>query len=174
MADGVVGGNLLTTGWGNLTEGGVTPIDLQRVEVPLVDRVNCNDVNSYNGEITENMICAGIDEGGRDACQGDSGGPLTRGTGNSVLTGITSWGYGCARPNLYGVYTRVSMDSIRSFIKNQIGAFRFLPAQNRSERGWSHYKTLVGDVNGDGRADLIWNETRAGNRTYVGLGRVGH
>ncbi|MBC6434623.1 hypothetical protein FM036_30515, partial [Nostoc sp. HG1] len=28
---------------------------------------------------------------------------------------------------------------------------------------------LTGDVNGDGRTDLIWNETGDINRTYVGL-----
>nr|VFK13337.1 MAG: Peptidase inhibitor I9 [Candidatus Kentron sp. LPFa] len=50
--------------------------------------------------------------------------------------------------------------------------FEFLVAQDRPERGWSHYKTLVGDVNGDGRTDLIWNETQDGNRTYVGLGQA--
>ncbi len=39
-------------------------------------------------------------------------------------------------------------------------------------QGWSGYDTLVGDVNGDGRDDLIWNETGTGNRTWVGLGGV--
>ncbi|XOF34280.1 MAG: serine protease [Candidatus Electrothrix sp. YB6] len=127
-ADGAVGENLLATGWGTLSEGGVRPVDLQRVEVPLVDRTNCNDSDSYNGAVTENMLCAGLDGGGKDACQGDSGGPLTRG---NVLTGITSWGTGCAQPNLYGVYTRVSKENIRQFIKEEIGSYNillFIPA----------------------------------------------
>jgi trypsin len=114
--EGTLGENLLATGWGALTEGGNSPIDLHRVQLPLVDRANCNDANSYNGQITDRMICAGRDAGGIDTCQGDSGGPLTRGTNNLVLTGITSWGTGCARANLFGVYTRVSQQGIRDFI----------------------------------------------------------
>ncbi|MCI5222179.1 MAG: hypothetical protein D3924_05785, partial [Candidatus Electrothrix sp. AR4] len=64
----------------------------------------------------------------KDACQGDSGGPLTQG---NILTGITSWGTGCAEPNLYGVYTRISRSSIRGFIEDQIGGssmLLFIPA----------------------------------------------
>jgi secreted trypsin-like serine protease len=118
--DGTVGSNLLVTGWGTLTEGGTSPVDLQRVQVPLVDRTNCNDANSYDGALTDRMLCAGLDAGGRDSCQGDSGGPLTRGANNSVLTGIVSWGIGCARPNLYGIYTRVSDATIRNFIEASI------------------------------------------------------
>jgi hypothetical protein len=35
---------------------------------------------------------------------------------------------------------------------------------------WRGYETLVGDVNGDGRADLIWNRLTGGqNQIYVGL-----
>ncbi len=119
--DGPVGANLLASGWGTLSQGGRSPIDLQAVEVPLVSRTNCNDSNSYNGEVTETMLCAGFDEGGKDSCQGDSGGPLTRGENNGVLTGITSWGFGCAQPNLFGVYARVSKDEIQSFIQSNTG-----------------------------------------------------
>lgn len=117
-ADPAVGTSLLATGWGTLTEGGSSPIDLRKVSLPLVSRTNCNDANSYNGQITTSMICAGRDSGGIDTCQGDSGGPLTRG---SILTGITSWGNGCARPNLFGVYTRVSQATIRNFITSIAG-----------------------------------------------------
>ena len=117
-ADPAVGTNLLVTGWGALSEGGSFPINLRKVTVPLASRTNCNDTNSYNGQITARMLCAGFDAGGKDSCQGDSGGPLARG---SVLTGIVSWGTGCARPNKFGIYTRVSNSSVRSFIVTQAG-----------------------------------------------------
>ena len=41
--------------------------------------------------------------------QGDSGGPLihVRSDGNYQQAGIVSWGIGCARKGLYGVYTEV-------------------------------------------------------------------
>lgn len=114
-SDGTVGTGLLVTGWGALSEGGSFPVDLRKVTVPLADRTNCNDSNSYNGQITTRMLCAGRDSGGIDSCQGDSGGPLTRG---SALVGIVSWGQGCARANKFGVYARVSNTSIRNFIIN--------------------------------------------------------
>ena len=117
-ADPAVGTSLLATGWGALSEGGSFPINLRKVSLPLVSRTNCNDANSYNGQITTAMLCAGRDSGGIDTCQGDSGGPLARG---SVLTGIVSWGNGCARPNFFGVYTRISNTSIRNFITSVAG-----------------------------------------------------
>ena len=43
--------------------------------------------------------------------QGDSGGPLMGlqpDTNQTHLAGVVSWGLGCAREGLYGVYTKVS------------------------------------------------------------------
>jgi secreted trypsin-like serine protease/predicted small lipoprotein YifL len=113
QVDPAVPTELLATGWGALKQGGSGPVDLYRVGLPLVDLTDCNDANSYNGEITDRMICAGKAGGGQDTCQGDSGGPLT--LGNS-LVGVVSWGRGCAQKNFYGVYARVSHPEIRKFI----------------------------------------------------------
>lgn len=52
--------------------------------------------------------------------QGDAGGPLAcrESTGRWVLTGVTSWGYGCGRPHFPGVYTRVT--AVRGWIGQNI------------------------------------------------------
>lgn len=99
-----------TAGWGYTKESGWKISDiLQKVDVPLVSQEECN--KSYSGEITDRMICAGLKQGGKDSCQGDSGGPLLvqdNAKGEVVLAGVVSWGEGCARPNKYGVYSKVN------------------------------------------------------------------
>ncbi|MEM7126520.1 MAG: VCBS repeat-containing protein [Chloroflexota bacterium] len=47
--------------------------------------------------------------------------------------------------------------------------FNLSPQWQRTERIWGDFKMLTGDVDGDGRTDLIWNETTEKNRTYVAL-----
>jgi secreted trypsin-like serine protease len=97
---------LWVTGWGATNEGGLVVSRLNELSIPYVARETCNDPLSYNGQITESMICAG--KAGRDSCQGDSGGPLIiKRNGSAQLVGIVSWGEGCARPGKFGVYTRV-------------------------------------------------------------------
>lgn len=91
------------TGWGALREGGSSPVQLQGVKVPVISRVDCN--KAYNGAVTNQMICAGTEKGGKDSCQGDSGGPLVV---NKKLAGVVSWGNGCARKGIPGVYSNVA------------------------------------------------------------------
>ena len=80
-------------------------------------------VKKSKGPVTENMICAGIVSGAKDACNGDSGGPLvTMGAnGAHIQIGVVSWGaipvspdnddgrqVRCGYPQFFGYYTRVS------------------------------------------------------------------
>ncbi len=97
-------------GWGKTSEDEGMSRFLRKVWVPIVSSDVANDPDSYNGMITENMIAAGLKEGGKDACQGDSGGPMTTigYQGEQVLIGVVSWGIGCARELKYGVYSKVS------------------------------------------------------------------
>lgn len=105
-------GTLATAiGWGDtLVKGERFPVDLRKVNVPIVTNRVCNGPRSYAGEVRPKMLCAGFAAGGKDSCQGDSGGPLVvpDGDGGLALAGITSWGARCAAPNKYGVYTRVA------------------------------------------------------------------
>lgn len=95
------------TGWGALSEGGFGSTDLMGVVVPLVPTDECNKPDSYNGDVTPRMLCAGKREGGLDSCQGDSGGPLVS-ADTDRLIGVVSFGEGCARELKYGIYSRVS------------------------------------------------------------------
>ncbi|KAK2509742.1 hypothetical protein MC885_012882 [Smutsia gigantea] len=88
---------------------------LQCLNAPILSDSTCR--NAYPGEITNNMICLGFLEGGKDSCQGDSGGPVVC---NGELQGIVSWGYGCAQKNKPGVYTKVC--NYMSWIQQTIAA----------------------------------------------------
>jgi len=96
-------------GWGKTNFNDLTgnPVLLE-AEVPIWSNSNCSQ--SVSGTVTDDMVCAGLREGGKDSCQGDSGGPmmLQDSQGRWMLVGIVSWGNGCAAPNSPGVYTRVS------------------------------------------------------------------
>jgi hypothetical protein len=69
-----------------------------------------------NQTIHDSMLCAG-GQPGRDACQGDSGGPIWI-DNTDLLVGSVSWGLGCARDGLPGVYSFVpaAEEFIRSFV----------------------------------------------------------
>ncbi|XP_076869570.1 transmembrane protease serine 7 isoform X2 [Brachyhypopomus gauderio] len=96
------------TGWGYRSEQDkVLPTVLQKAEVSVLSQSACK---SAYGPVSPRMLCAGVPSGEQDACRGDSGGPLSCRVsegGRWFLMGIVSWGSGCGRPNLPGVYTRV-------------------------------------------------------------------
>jgi transmembrane protease serine 9 len=121
------GAPAVTIGWGLTSEdGGVSNI-LREVNLQIVSRQACNAPAAYDNSIGSTMICAGFAQGGKDACQGDSGGPMMvrDSSGNYVQAGIVSWGEGCAKPEKFGVYTRVS--EIRDWVAEKTG-MRAAPA----------------------------------------------
>jgi secreted trypsin-like serine protease len=124
------------TGWGStIATGGGYPRPLYQVQVPLVSSTDCNDANSYGGEVTPRMICAGLTQGGKDSCDGDSGGPLVvkdAQGGWRLQAGIVSWGDGCARKNKFGVYSRVAV--LSAWAKMVIAADGALVARLDCER----------------------------------------
>uniref|UniRef100_A0A3B1IQH2 Si:dkeyp-93a5.2 n=1 Tax=Astyanax mexicanus TaxID=7994 RepID=A0A3B1IQH2_ASTMX len=84
------------TGWGDIASGVSLPDPglLQEAQVPIVDQKQCASLLSlFKMKITNNMICAGLKQGGKDTCQGDSGGPM-------VNKKSTIW--------IQSVYTRLS------------------------------------------------------------------
>ncbi|KAJ8255718.1 hypothetical protein COCON_G00195820 [Conger conger] len=97
----------LVSGFGRVREGGRQATLLQRLSVPYIDRAVC--IESSQFKISQRMFCAGYDLQSKDACQGDSGGPHVTKFGETwFVTGVVSWGEGCAREGKYGVYTQVS------------------------------------------------------------------
>ncbi|XP_042563518.1 transmembrane protease serine 12 [Clupea harengus] len=99
------------SGWGSTQFEGPGVYTLQEAEVELIARETCNKKDWYNGFISENMVCAGFEEGNVDGCQGDSGGPLqcySEEQDKFYLLGVTSFGEQCALPKKPGVYTRSS------------------------------------------------------------------
>ncbi|EDV99046.1 trypsin-1 [Drosophila grimshawi] len=116
LNEDIADGTLVTiTGWGNTQSVHESTEVLRAVTVPTVNQTQCQlDYDSF-GSITDRMMCAGLRAGGKDACQGDSGGPLVA---HGKLWGVVSWGFGCAKPEYPGVYSRVAavrdwIDSVR-------------------------------------------------------------
>jgi len=112
---------LYAQGWGRTTEGGATSQLLLEVRLPQVDHDHCAELFGIHGiDLHAGSLCAGFFSGGFDSCAGDSGGPLifqpvptaqlapVVTATEAVLIGAVSYGIGCARQNLYGVYTSIA------------------------------------------------------------------
>ena len=105
----------VVTGWGKTDPASSNRYGtrlLQKVDVPIIDNSKCETWHRTRGidlTIFNEMMCAGYEEGERDACVGDSGGPLvTPINGRWTLAGITSAGFGCAQSRQPGIYHRVA------------------------------------------------------------------
>ncbi|KAG8009967.1 Complement C1r-A subcomponent [Nibea albiflora] len=108
----------LVSGFGLTDEGRrrILTNKLKYVQLPVVEQEACRisvtlakRTRTHVPNLTNNMFCAGIPEGGKDSCQGDSGGPFTVSEdGQFWAAGIVSWGVDCGQQGTYGVYTRVS------------------------------------------------------------------
>ncbi|KAL4703315.1 hypothetical protein ACJJTC_006678 [Scirpophaga incertulas] len=111
--DVLPGTNLLVSGWGATAENGNATDQLMAVIVPTVAIDECRKAYPYS-RLTDRQICAGVPEGGKDSCQGDSGGPAVD-VATGIQVGVVSFGTGCARPDVPGVYIKVS--SFRDWLK---------------------------------------------------------
>ncbi|BBB00706.1 putative serine protease [Actinacidiphila reveromycinica] len=95
-------------GWGDTTGNSDYASTLRAADITVLADSACQQAypgGSVGTYQPASMMCAGEEQGGRDACQGDSGGPLVVA---GRLVGLVSWGNGCALADYPGVYTRVS------------------------------------------------------------------
>ncbi|XP_045714569.1 mannan-binding lectin serine protease 2 isoform X2 [Phyllostomus hastatus] len=103
------------SGWG-LTGRGLPARGLMYVDIPVVDHQKCAAAYAkephLGARVTDNMLCAGLECGGKDSCRGDSGGALVflnNDTHRWFVGGIVSWGsINCGEAQSYGVYTKVT------------------------------------------------------------------
>ena len=105
-------GDAVVSGWGSVN------VDINSITMnSWLHEVDVNvfadgDCGSWNGQMTADMICAGVKEGGKNSCRGDSGGPLIASdpmrNGAMSLIGVVSFGFGCGDPDYPGVYAEVS------------------------------------------------------------------
>lgn len=114
--------NATVVGWGDTDKSSSDsdfPSQLRQVSVPVIGQSKCKDVydssllpDFLEIDITNNMLCAGFEDGDKDSCSGDSGGPLMvlnpDSSGQYVQVGVVSFGKGCGAEDAYGVYTRLS------------------------------------------------------------------
>lgn len=100
------GESVFVAGWGRLAEHGALSNQLMGIHLKVFNTKKCVEIYSNMEEqASKNNICTYVGQG-KDACDGDSGGGLIH---KSVIVGVVSFGEGCAREGVPGVYSKVSM-----------------------------------------------------------------
>jgi len=104
-----IGKTATVIGFGYTREGGLPSSSMREVDLTIIEKDKCQKVFENEATIYPNNLCAG-GERGRDACLGDSGGPFVvqDSCGRNVIIGVVSWGIGCARKGVPGVYTQIN------------------------------------------------------------------
>ncbi|KAG1657534.1 Transmembrane protease serine 3 [Nymphon striatum] len=64
----------VTASWTRNADSG--ELVLKYLPVPVVQMSECNDTKFYDGQMSENMVCAGFTDRPRTTCEGDEGAPL--------------------------------------------------------------------------------------------------
>ncbi|CAB3982538.1 chymotrypsinogen B-like [Paramuricea clavata] len=114
------------TGWGKIRHPGSSHHTLQQARLPPVSQEQCKkklaqSPDGHRLSITEQMLCAGVDDSILSGCHGDSGGPYVCRDSNNrfVLQGAVSWGSPrCASSERYTVFARVA--KFRNWIDSEI------------------------------------------------------
>lgn len=127
-------------GWGwTLPDTSSSTNILRKVDVPVTTDSAAS--SAWGGQFNPAVhVGAGHVADDKDSCLGDSGGPLMSWTSTGWQQfGVVSWGsFPCGQPNKPGVYTRIGSQSLHRWLRSVI-----------------HETPAVGDVNGDGRDDII-------------------
>jgi secreted trypsin-like serine protease len=134
------------TGWGRRTETSEHSLVLKEIKVPLWNHDTCNGaLQAQFGPayiLPSTALCAGSE--GNDACDGDGGGPLVCEKDDQwYQVGIVSFGIGCGRRNVPGVYTNV--EAYGPWIEETI-----LAAKGGSSHIASHHNDLQGHSEDEG------------------------
>lgn len=134
------------TGWGRRTETSEHSLVLKEIKVPLWNHDTCNGaLQAQFGPayiLPSTALCAGSE--GNDACDGDGGGPLVCEKDDQwYQVGIVSFGIGCGRRNVPGVYTNV--EAYGPWIEETI-----LAAKGGSSHIASHHNDLQGHSGDEG------------------------
>lgn len=159
-------------GWGiTAFRSASAPDRARQASVPIVANTQCRTV--YGTQFTDEMLCAGLEQGGRDSCQGDSGGPLVVGDGAGGLLhgGVVSFGQGCAFADFPGAY--ISTAAVRTWIDAQLEEGPFLaltadgPAVAAPGERFS-YSLMFANGGYEPLTNLVLSATLPAGATYLG------